>query len=65
MNVSGSVFNFPIAFPHATLSVQGIVHGNGGSDRYWYPTLSIANVTRESATIWSDFGGRTWLVVGY
>ena len=65
MNVSGSGFNFPIAFPHATLSVQGIVHRNGGSDRYWYPTLSIANVTRESATIWSDFGGRTWLVVGY
>ena len=65
MNVGGSTFQFPIAFPNATLSVQGIVHSNGSDDGNWYPYLMIGSVTQQSATIWSDYGGRTWLVIGY
>lgn len=65
MNVGGLTFKFPIAFPNATLSVQGIVHSNGNDDGYWYPYLMIGSVTQQSAYIWSDYGGRTWLVIGY
>lgn len=65
MNVGGSTFHFPIAFPTATLSVQGIVHSNGSSNDKWYPYLQVSSVTQQSASIWCDYGGRTWLVVGY
>lgn len=64
LNVGGNEFYFPIAFPNAVLSVQGIVHNNGQRE-CWYPALEIWNVTKEKASIWSDFGGRTWLAIGY
>lgn len=65
MNVGGLTFQFPIAFPTATLSVQGIVHSNGSDDGKWYPYLQVSSVTQQRAAIWSDYGGRTWLAVGY
>lgn len=65
MNVGGSTFHFPIAFPTATLSVQGIVHSNGSANDKWYPYLQVSSVNQQSASIWCDYGGRTWLVVGY
>lgn len=64
LNVGGNEFHFPIAFPNAVLSVQGIVHNNG-QRQCWYPALEIWNVSKEKASIWSDWGGRTWLVIGY
>ena len=65
MNVSGQVFQFPIAFPHALLSAQGIIHSNGSAASEWYPYLSVGNCNNTQAYIWSGFSGRTWLVIGY
>lgn len=64
LNVGGNEFYFPIAFPNAVLSVQGVIHDNGGK-LLWLPTLEVNSVTKEKASIWSDYGGRTWLVIGY
>lgn len=64
LNVRGKTFNFPIAFPNAVLSVQGIVTFNGHT-QCWYPYLDMGSVTKTSAFIWGDFEGRSWLVVGY
>lgn len=64
LNVGGQTFYFPIAFPNAVLSVQGVIHNNGGK-LLWLPILEVDTVTKEKASIWSDYGGRTWLAIGY
>lgn len=65
LDVQGKAFQFPIAFPTATLSVHAVVHQNGNTGGKWYPWLSIESVSRYSAYMWSDYNGRTWLAVGY
>lgn len=64
LNVGGNEFYFPIAFPNAVLSVQGVIHNNGGK-LLWLPVLEVDTVTKEKASIRSDYGGRTWLAIGY
>lgn len=63
INVSGNSFSFPVAFPKAILAAVAVIRNNGSSSGHWDPSLTSANKT--SANYWYDYGGRSWIVLGY
>ena len=67
MNVGNKSFTYPISYPNAVLSVQGITHSNGNRDDAWYPYLNMSATNNSSAYIYGDYSDtdRTWLIVGY